>query len=48
MINYNRLGYEIRRDLTNLSTFFYKNFQRLKTPAAEICPPDALWHPYGK
>ena len=40
MINYNRLVYEIKRDLSNFSEKISKG---LKRPQKKICPADALW-----
>ena len=40
MINYNRLGYEIKRDFV----IFQKNLQRAGQTKVQIRHTDALWH----
>ena len=49
MINYSRLGYEIKRYFTNFSEkLFRKDFKRIETHAGEIRSSDDLWHPCRK
>ena len=40
MINYNRLGYEIKRDFV----IFQKNLQRAGQTKVQICHTDDLWY----